>query len=134
VLATRYAALARRIGAVGALPLALNSSITAHVVAGELAAAAALVEELDAGNDATGNAVVPLGSMTRSIRSLIGAPSLHRRDPRSPNTHAGSSPWHPCESLAGALVRAVRTRTARDSADHDPAPNPEKHPFCPGQE
>ena len=48
VATTRYLELARNTGVLPLLPLALNGRIAAHTFAGELAAAAMLVEEVHA--------------------------------------------------------------------------------------
>ncbi|GAA1240391.1 LuxR family transcriptional regulator [Pseudonocardia aurantiaca] len=63
VLATRHLQLARDAGALTTLPVALNSRIAAHVFAGELTAAAALVEELRAVTEATGSRLAPYGAL-----------------------------------------------------------------------
>jgi DNA-binding CsgD family transcriptional regulator len=63
VLATRHVQLARDTGALTTLPFALNSRMTVHVLAGELTAAASLVEELEAVTEATGSPLVPLGAL-----------------------------------------------------------------------
>ena len=54
VLATRQVQLARETGALTMLPLALNQRIAAHVLAGELAAAASLTEEVRTVTEAIG--------------------------------------------------------------------------------
>jgi ATP/maltotriose-dependent transcriptional regulator MalT len=56
VLATRYAQIARGIGALGALPPALNYLVALRVFEGDLDAGAALMEEADAITAVTGNA------------------------------------------------------------------------------
>jgi DNA-binding CsgD family transcriptional regulator len=63
VLSTRYLKLAREAGALSELPLALNSRAMAHNFAGELAAAARLVQEADAVTDATGIDIAPYGAL-----------------------------------------------------------------------
>jgi DNA-binding CsgD family transcriptional regulator len=59
----RQVQLAREAGALSTLPLALTSRIGAHVYVGELAAAAALGEELAAVTEATGIPLVPYGAL-----------------------------------------------------------------------
>ena len=54
VLSARHVQMARDSGALSELPLAVNSRAVAHVLAGELDAAAVLVEELQAVQQATG--------------------------------------------------------------------------------
>jgi DNA-binding CsgD family transcriptional regulator len=55
LLASRYVLIARRAGALGVLPIALMHLSLMHVFEGKLEAAAALVEEIDSINDATGS-------------------------------------------------------------------------------
>ena len=54
-LSARYLQLARNVGALGVLPIALAQRVGLHLHTGEFAAAAALVEETAAINEATGN-------------------------------------------------------------------------------
>jgi DNA-binding CsgD family transcriptional regulator len=61
VLAVRQVQLARDAGALTVLPVALNSRIYMHLNAGELAAAAALIEEAEAITEATGSRLAPYG-------------------------------------------------------------------------
>jgi DNA-binding CsgD family transcriptional regulator/tetratricopeptide (TPR) repeat protein len=61
VLAIRQVQLARDAGALTVLPVALNSRIYMHLNAGELAAAAALIEEAQAITDGTGSRLAPYG-------------------------------------------------------------------------
>jgi DNA-binding CsgD family transcriptional regulator len=62
-LATRFAQLARDTGALGVLPIALSTRISVHLCAGELAAATALAEEVEAVAEATGGQLVPAGAL-----------------------------------------------------------------------
>src|ERR671914_573218 len=68
VLATRYVQLARETGVLPVLPLALNGRIAAHTFAGELAAAASLIEEAQAVSEATGSHVPPYGALFLAAR------------------------------------------------------------------
>jgi DNA-binding CsgD family transcriptional regulator/tetratricopeptide (TPR) repeat protein len=61
VLATRQVQLARDAGALTVLPVALNSRIYMHLNAGELTAAAELIEEVEALTEATGSRLAPYG-------------------------------------------------------------------------
>jgi DNA-binding CsgD family transcriptional regulator len=61
VLALRQVQLARDAGALTVLPIALNSRIYMHLNAGELSAAAALIEEAEAITEATGSQLAPYG-------------------------------------------------------------------------
>jgi DNA-binding CsgD family transcriptional regulator len=63
VLSTRHVEIAREAGALGELPLALDSRVVVHLFAGELAAAASLVEQLRAVNEATGSKLAPYGAL-----------------------------------------------------------------------
>jgi DNA-binding CsgD family transcriptional regulator len=63
VLSTRQVQLARDAGALAVLPIALESHVGVHLYAGELAAAAALVEEVGAVTEATGSRLAPYGAM-----------------------------------------------------------------------
>ncbi len=63
VLSTRHVELARAAGALGELPLALNSRIVFQLFAGELTSAADLVEEARAVADATGSDLTPYGAL-----------------------------------------------------------------------
>jgi DNA-binding CsgD family transcriptional regulator len=62
-LATRQVQLARDAGALSALPLALSMRVGAHVFVGELAAAAALTDEVKAVTAATDSRVAPYGQL-----------------------------------------------------------------------
>ena len=66
VATTRYLQLARDTGVLPLLPLTLNARIAAHTFAGELAAAATLVEEGRAVSEATGSHVPPYGALILS--------------------------------------------------------------------
>ncbi len=63
ITATRHVKLAREAGALSELLLALNSRVFVHLYAGELSAAAALVEEIAAARDATGTNLAPFGAL-----------------------------------------------------------------------
>lgn len=63
VLATRHVRLAREAGALTTLPLALTSRLTVHVLHGELAAAASLVEEVETVVEAIGIDLAPYAAL-----------------------------------------------------------------------
>jgi DNA-binding CsgD family transcriptional regulator len=67
VLSTRQVELARETGALAVLPIALSTRIAVHLTSGELAAAAALVEEFAGVADATGRQLVPYGALPLAI-------------------------------------------------------------------
>jgi DNA-binding CsgD family transcriptional regulator len=81
VLSTRHVRIARQAGALNDLPLALNSRVFVHLFAGELGAAASLVEELKSVREATGSNFAPYGALALAALSgqagevdeLIGA-------------------------------------------------------------
>ena len=63
VLATSHVEIAREAGALSELPLALSQRIYTHLYAGELVAAASLVEELEAVTEVTGSRLAPYGAL-----------------------------------------------------------------------
>ncbi|HTE61809.1 MAG TPA: AAA family ATPase [Solirubrobacteraceae bacterium] len=63
VLSTRHVELARDAGALTVLPVALSTRIAVHLTAGELTAAAALIEEIEAVTEATGIHLQPYGAL-----------------------------------------------------------------------
>jgi DNA-binding CsgD family transcriptional regulator len=63
VLSNRHVKIAREAGALSELPLALNSRVYVHIFAGELAAAASLVEEVQAVREATGSNLAAYGAL-----------------------------------------------------------------------
>jgi DNA-binding CsgD family transcriptional regulator len=63
VLSARHVDMARAAGALSVLPLTLHSCAVAHVLAGELDAAASLVAELDAVQQATGTTLAPYAAL-----------------------------------------------------------------------
>jgi DNA-binding CsgD family transcriptional regulator len=63
VLATRHVQLAREAGALSELPIALNTQIGVHLMAGELAEAALLIEEAETVTEATGSHLAPYGAL-----------------------------------------------------------------------
>ena len=63
VLSARHVEMARAAGALSVLPLTLHSQAVAHVLAGELDAAASLVAELDAVQQATGTTLAPYAAL-----------------------------------------------------------------------
>jgi DNA-binding CsgD family transcriptional regulator len=62
-LARREIQLVRDAGALTVLPLALSANIVAHIFAGELAAAASLVDEVQIVTEATGSQLAPYGPL-----------------------------------------------------------------------
>ena len=62
-LSQRHVELAREAGALGELPLALSQRVYVHLFAGELAAGASLVQEIEATTEATGSDLAPYGAV-----------------------------------------------------------------------
>ena len=62
-LSERHVRLARRTGALSDLPLALTQRVYMHLLAGELTAAASLVDEIEATTDAIGGILAPYGKV-----------------------------------------------------------------------
>jgi DNA-binding CsgD family transcriptional regulator len=63
VLSTRHLRLSRQAGAYAVLPIALNTRMGLHFLAGELAAAGALVAEVATINEVMGNHLPPYGAL-----------------------------------------------------------------------
>jgi DNA-binding CsgD family transcriptional regulator len=63
VLSKRHVELARQVGALGELPLALSSRVYLLLFAGELAAATSLADEVRAATEATGSNLAPYGAL-----------------------------------------------------------------------
>jgi DNA-binding CsgD family transcriptional regulator len=84
LLCTRHIQLARQVGALGILPIALSARIGLHLFAGELTLAASLVEELAAVTEATGSGLPPYGALALAA-------------------------WQGREAKASELIRAVRS-------------------------
>ncbi|MDT5046838.1 MAG: hypothetical protein QOG75_2698, partial [Mycobacterium sp.] len=62
-LSIRHATLARDTGMLSELPVALNTRVGVHLNAGELAAAASVVDEVEMIIEATGSQIVPYGAV-----------------------------------------------------------------------
>lgn len=62
-LADQHVRLARRLGALAVLPIALSARIGHHLFAGEISVAASLAEEVDAVAKATGNPLPPYAAL-----------------------------------------------------------------------
>jgi hypothetical protein len=61
-ISEHHVQLARETGALGELPLALSQRVYMHLFAGELTAAASLVDEAQAATEATGSNLAPYGA------------------------------------------------------------------------
>ncbi len=62
-LSERHVRLARETGALSDLPLALTQRVYMHLLAGELTAAASLVDEIETATDAIGGTLAPYGKV-----------------------------------------------------------------------
>ena len=62
-ISDRHVQIARETGALAELPLALSQRVYVHIFAGELTAAASLVDEIRAATDATGSTLAPYGAV-----------------------------------------------------------------------
>ena len=71
----RHIELAREVGALSEVPLALSSRTFLHLFAGELTAAASMVEEVRAAKEATGSNLAPYGA--------LGLAALRGREPEA---------------------------------------------------
>jgi DNA-binding CsgD family transcriptional regulator len=76
VLAARHLELAREAGALVELPIALHTRIGVHLNAGELTAAAALLEEVQVIGEATGSPIAPYGAVALAAWRGREAPAL----------------------------------------------------------
>jgi DNA-binding CsgD family transcriptional regulator len=72
-ISERHVQIARETGALGELPLALSQRVYAHLFAGELTAAASLVDEIRAATETTGSNLAPYGA--------VGLAALRGREP-----------------------------------------------------
>ena len=74
-ISERHVQIAREAGALAELPLALSQRVYAHLFAGELTAAASLVDEIRAATEATGVSLTPYGE--------VGFVALRGREPEA---------------------------------------------------
>ena len=74
-ISERHVQIARETGALGELPLALSQRVYAHLFAGELTTAAALVDEIPAATESTGSNLAPYGA--------VGLAALRGREPEA---------------------------------------------------
>jgi DNA-binding CsgD family transcriptional regulator len=81
-ISERHVQIARETGALGELPLALSQRVYAHLFAGELTAAASLVDEIQAAAEATGSNLAPYGA--------VGLVALRGRGPEAVSLIDGS--------------------------------------------
>jgi DNA-binding CsgD family transcriptional regulator len=122
VLSNRHVRIAREAGALSELPLALNSRVFVHLFAGELAAAASLVEQGRAVKEATGSNLAPYGALglaalqggTVEVGELIEA-SLSEVVPRGEGIGVTVTQWASallCNGLGGFHEALAAARQA----------------------
>ena len=130
VLSNRHVEIAREAGALSELPLALNSLVFAHLFAGELAAAASLVELARAVKEATGSNLAPYGAVglaalqgrTGEAGELIEA-SMSEVAPRGEGIGVTVTQWANavlCNGRGGFHDALVAARQAAEFP-HEPA-------------
>ena len=124
-LTQRQVRLARETGALEVLPIALTNRAIAHILAGELAAAVSLVEEIEVISEATGTPLPPYAAVAvaangppADAHALIDA-SLQAATDRG---EGGAVKWIQLEKaiLCNALGRYEDAWTAAASAYEDP--------------
>jgi DNA-binding CsgD family transcriptional regulator len=124
-LTKRQVRLARETGAVEVLPIVLTNRAITHILAGELASAASLVEEIEVVSDATGIPLPPYAAVATAVHGqpakalrLIDA-SLKAATDRG---EGGAVKWIQLEKaiLCNALGRYEDAWTAAASAYEDP--------------
>jgi DNA-binding CsgD family transcriptional regulator len=119
VLSTRFAQLVRNAGALAALPLALSSRVGILVYAGELADAAAVIEDIEAASAVTGSQLGPYGALALAawqgrasdVAELIKG-SMERVVDRGEGVALGAIRWaqaflHNCEGRYEAALAAA---------------------------
>ena len=131
VLSARHVDMARAAGALSVLPLTLHSRAVAHVLADELGAAASLVAELDAVQQATGTSLAPYAALVlaawrgreREVGDLIQA-ALGDVVARGEGLGELFAQWARAIVANGLGRYAEAALAAREAAEHphDPAP------------
>ncbi|MGW0580341.1 helix-turn-helix transcriptional regulator, partial [Streptomyces sp. NPDC002920] len=125
LVATRHVEITRESGALSALPDALDSRAHMHLIAGELAAAASLVEEVGTVCAATGSnppRVGPLGlavwrGREREARTLIDA-ILSEAVPRGQGAAVTVTHWYRAVLCNGLGHYAEALTAAQEAAAH----------------
>jgi DNA-binding CsgD family transcriptional regulator len=131
ILSARHVDMARAAGALSLLPLTLHSRAVAHVLAGELDAAASLVAELDAVQQATGATLAPYAAMAlaawrgreQEVGDLIEA-KLDEIVARGERVGVLIAQWSRAVLANGLGRYDDALHAAREAAEHphDPAP------------
>jgi DNA-binding CsgD family transcriptional regulator len=125
VLSERHAKLAREAGALIALPIALNIRALVHQLAGEFAAAASLITQLESVTEATGSSIAPYASLTlAALRGreteaarLIGA-GMKEAERRGQATWLTTAQWATAV-LHNSLGRYEQALAAAEQASQD---------------
>ena len=128
MLSARHLQLARDTGALAELPLALTSRAYLLLFAGELAAAAALIDEAEGVKDATGTGLAPYGAM--GLAALSGDEGVAWPSSRPPSrTPPGAArawdhdrPWADAvlHNGLGRYDQAMAAAKRASSYDDDP--------------
>jgi DNA-binding CsgD family transcriptional regulator len=131
ILAARHVEMARAAGALSVLPLTLHSLAVARVLAGELKAAASLVEELDTVQQATGTMLAPYAALAlaawrgreQEVGDLIQA-TLGEVLTRGEGVGVLMAQWARAVLANGLGRYDEAVLAAREAAEHphDPAP------------
>ena len=125
-LANRHVTIAREAGALSELPLALTSCVFPHLFAGELAAAASLVEEARTVSEAIGSNLAPYGALglaalrgrEREARALIDA-TMRDVAPRGEGIGVTMSHWANALLCNGLGRHEGALAAARQAAAHE---------------
>jgi DNA-binding CsgD family transcriptional regulator len=131
ILVARHVDMARAAGALSVLPLTLHSQAVAHVLAGELDAAAALLAEVDAVEQATGMALAPYAALAlaawrgheREVNDLIEA-RLGDVVARGEGIGVLITQWARAVLANGLGRYDEAVLAAREAADHPHDPGP----------
>src|SRR5215216_1550640 len=126
-LAVREMKLVRAAGALTALPLALSANIVARIFAGELAAAASLIDEVKIVTEATGSQLAPSGSLILAawrgreadLSQLIDA-TIKEAVPRGEGIGVSTTHWVSA-LLHNGLGQYERAAEAAQQVIHRPA-------------
>ncbi|GIE95037.1 ATP-binding protein [Paractinoplanes rishiriensis] len=125
VLTERHVRIARRVGDLSTLPLTLNSLVCVHVFAGEEAAAASAVAEIQAIAEATGAALAPYGALALAAwrgDEAAAAPLLEATmaevAARGENTGATVTHWAQAMLLNGLSRYREAVPAARAATEH----------------
>jgi DNA-binding CsgD family transcriptional regulator len=126
-LTTRHVQLGRETGALEALPIALNTRIGVHLLAGELDAAAELLGEIEAVSEATRGGLAPYGALSLAalqgrepaVVALIAA-NMHDIVERGEGVALGLTHWANTV-LYNGIGRYADALTAAERASEYPA-------------